>query len=240
MKKLLVFALFAAAAVICFGAWLAWPRSPALSEQNLTFANVQVATLRDVVSATGLVEPREVVFPGLGFPAEAERLAFRQRLYDQYGLTYALSYQQLNQYATQTLPRVRQNWAIGGWAAPSMTWTPLDRGGDYQGSLVFRPGWRGPIGNNPWPAPFGPANLGSAWSAYEFTSWNDHFEIEDLLRACIAALVLRQEFAVLAKLNYAGVGASLNHGTRLQRHRVEVGEHLRTARLIHLGKADFG
>ncbi len=26
----------------------------------------------------------------------------------------------------------------------------------------------------------GPANLGSAWSAYEFTSWNDHFEIEDL------------------------------------------------------------
>jgi len=127
-----------------------------------------------------LPEPREVVFPGLGFPAEAERLAFRQRLYDQYGLTYALSYQQLNQYATQTLPSVRQNWAIGGWAAPSLTWTPLDRGGDYQGSLVFRPGWRGPIGDNPWPAPFGPANLGSAWSAYEFTSWNDHFEIEDL------------------------------------------------------------
>ena len=127
-----------------------------------------------------LPEPREVVFPGLGFPAEAERLAFRQRLYDQYGLTYALSYQQLNQYATQTRPGVGQNWAIGGWAAPSVTWTPLDRGGDYQGSLVVRPGWRGPIGDNPWPAPFGPVNLGSAWSAYEFTSWNDHFEIEDL------------------------------------------------------------
>ena len=127
-----------------------------------------------------LPEPREVLLPGLGLPAQAQRLAFRQRLYDQYGLTYAFSYQQLNQYATQTLPGVRQNWAIGGWVAPSVTWTPLDRGGDYQGSLVVRPGWRGPIGDNPWPAPFGPANLGSAWSAYEFTSWNDHFEIEDL------------------------------------------------------------
>ena len=127
-----------------------------------------------------LPEPREVLFPGLSLPAQAQRLAFRERLYDQYGLTYAFSYQQLNQYATQTLPGVRQNWAIGGWAAPSVTWTPLDRGGDYQGSLVLRGGWRGPIGNNPWPAPFGPANLGSAWSAYEFTSWNDHYEIEDL------------------------------------------------------------
>lgn len=127
-----------------------------------------------------LPEPREVLFPGLGLPAADQRLAFRESLYDQYGLTYAFSYQQLNQYATQTLPGVRQNWAIGGWAAPSVTWTPIDRGGDYQGSLVLRGAWRGPIGDNPWPAPFGPANLGSAWSAYEFTSWNDHFEIEDL------------------------------------------------------------
>jgi hypothetical protein len=127
-----------------------------------------------------LPEPREVLFPGLGLPAEAQRLAFRKRLYDQYGLTYAFSYQQLNQYATQTLPGVRQNWAIGGWAAPGVTWTPLDRGGEYQGSLVLRGGWRGPIGDNPWPAPFGPANLGSAWSAYEFTSWKSRFEIEDL------------------------------------------------------------
>lgn len=126
-----------------------------------------------------LPEPRAVVFPGLGFPAEDQRLAFRDRLYDQYGLTYAFSYQQLNQYATQTLPGVHQNWAIGGWFATSLTWTPLDRGGDYQGSLILRGGWRGPVGDNTWPAPFAPANLGSAWSAYEFTSWNDHYEIED-------------------------------------------------------------
>jgi porin len=127
-----------------------------------------------------LAEPRNVLFPGLGLPFEAERLAFRQRLYDQYGLTYALSYQQLTQYATQTVPGVRPNWAVGGWAAVGATWTPLDRGGNYEGSLVVRGAWRGPLGDNPWPAPFGPANLGSAWSAYEFTSWNSRFEIEDL------------------------------------------------------------
>ncbi len=127
-----------------------------------------------------LPEPRNVLFPGLGLPGEAARLAFRQRLYDQYGLTYAFSYQQLSQYATQTLPNVRQHWAIGGWAATGVTWTPLDRGGDYEGSLVVRGAWRGPIGDNPWPAPFGPAYLGSAWSAYEFTSWKSRFEIEDL------------------------------------------------------------
>jgi porin len=127
-----------------------------------------------------LPEPRNVLFPSLGLPFEAERLAFRQHLYDQYGLTYALSYQQLTQYATQTAPGVQQDWAVGGWSAAGITWTPLDRGGDYQGSLVVRGGWRGPIGNNPWPAPFGPANLGLAWSTYEFTSWKSRIEIEDL------------------------------------------------------------
>ncbi len=127
-----------------------------------------------------LPEPRNVLFPGLTLPWQAERLAFRERLYNQYGLTYAFSYQQLNQYATQTLPGVRQDWALGGWAAAGVTWTPLDRGGNYQGTLVVRGGWRGPLGENPWPAPFGPANLGSAWSAYEFTSWKSQFKIEDL------------------------------------------------------------
>ena len=63
---------------------------------------------------------------------------------------------------------------------PASPGTPLDRGAITQGSLVARGAWRGPLGNNPWPAPFGPANLGSAWSAYEFTSWNSQFKIEDL------------------------------------------------------------
>jgi hypothetical protein len=127
-----------------------------------------------------LPAPSDVLLPGLGLPWAAESLSFRQHLYEQYGLTFAFSYQQLNQYATQTLPGVRQDWALGGWAHASFSWTPLDRGGDYEGTLVLRGGWRGPVGQNPWPAPFGPANLGLAWSTYEFTSWNSRIEIEDL------------------------------------------------------------
>lgn len=66
-----------------------------------------------------LPEPREVVFAGVSLPAQAERLAFRERLFDQYGLTYAFSYQQLNQYATRTLPGVVQNWLSGDGPRPA-------------------------------------------------------------------------------------------------------------------------
>jgi len=127
-----------------------------------------------------LPEPRDVVFPGLGLPFEEERLAFRRRLYERFGLTYSFSYQQLVQYASQTLPGVDEDVAIGGWAAAGITWTPIARGTDWEGSLVARGAWRGPIGDNPWPAVFGPLNMGSAWSTYEFTNWNVPFQIEDL------------------------------------------------------------
>lgn len=126
-------------------------------------------------------EPSRVLFPNLTLPYRDERLAFRQRLYQQYGLTYALSYQQLTQYSTNTVAGAKQKSATGGWFATGLTWTPLDRDGDYQGSLVARAGWRGPVGNSDtWPAPFGPLNMGSAWSSYEFTSWNSQNKIEDL------------------------------------------------------------
>lgn len=77
MKKLLVVALFAAAALTGLGAWSAWPRSHSLSERSLTFATVQVATLRDVVSSTGLVEPREVMYVSSEMPGTVTRLVAR-------------------------------------------------------------------------------------------------------------------------------------------------------------------
>jgi macrolide-specific efflux system membrane fusion protein len=77
MKKLLTIALFAAATLGGGLAWAFWPRSHALNERSLTFANVQVATLRDVVSATGLVEPREVVFISSEMPGTVTRVHAR-------------------------------------------------------------------------------------------------------------------------------------------------------------------
>jgi carbohydrate-selective porin OprB len=43
-----------------------------------------------------------------------------------------------------------------------------------------RLGWRGPFGDIDWPAPFGPLNLGSAWSGYVWTNWNRVIAAEDL------------------------------------------------------------
>jgi multidrug efflux pump subunit AcrA (membrane-fusion protein) len=77
MKKLLVLSLFTAAALGGLFAWVAWPRGHALSERTLAFANVQRATLRDMVSATGLVEPRETVFVGSEMAGTVTRLLAR-------------------------------------------------------------------------------------------------------------------------------------------------------------------
>src|SRR5438105_5743680 len=77
MRRVLVIALVFAAAVCGLVGWVSWPRSHSLSEKNLTFANVQVATLRDVVSATGVVEPREIVLIGSEMPGTVTRLLAR-------------------------------------------------------------------------------------------------------------------------------------------------------------------
>ena len=54
--------------------------------------------------------------------------------------------------------------ALGGWATGSLTWTPIDRGGPFEGTFVVNAAWRGPIGNNAAPSTFGLANLGSIWT----------------------------------------------------------------------------
>lgn len=125
-------------------------------------------------------QPRGVVFPGLDLPLGSENSAFKKWLLDNHGITYALSYQQLSQYATRRLPNKDPHWAVGGWAGSSLTWTMLDRGGPFEGTFVVSGGWRGPVGQNPWPAPFGPANLGMSWSSYTFTSWRSRYQIENL------------------------------------------------------------
>jgi multidrug efflux pump subunit AcrA (membrane-fusion protein) len=77
MKKVLFFTLVLALALVGVFAWMAWPRSTTLSEHTLTFAHVQRATLRDVVSATGLVEPREIVYVSSEMPGTVIRLVAR-------------------------------------------------------------------------------------------------------------------------------------------------------------------
>jgi multidrug efflux pump subunit AcrA (membrane-fusion protein) len=74
MKKVLALSLFAVIAVCGPAAWYTWPRGHALSERDLTFASLQRATLRDVVSAIGLIEPREIVYVSSEMPGTVTRL----------------------------------------------------------------------------------------------------------------------------------------------------------------------
>lgn len=68
MKKLLLFLIVAGAVGLGVWWWRFAPRTQGLSEDQLTFATLTRATIRDVVGATGLVEPREVVLVGSEMP----------------------------------------------------------------------------------------------------------------------------------------------------------------------------
>jgi hypothetical protein len=77
----------------------------------------------------------------------------------------------------ESLREVR-NTALGQWWGFTSKWTPLNRGKDYEGSLVLTAHDRNAIGSNAVPAQFGAGNLGTIWSNYEWTEWD--FSLEDV------------------------------------------------------------
>src|ERR1700756_2356105 len=52
VKRVLLFLLFAGAALAGIVVWLRFPHGASLSEKTLTFANIQYGSMVDVVSAT--------------------------------------------------------------------------------------------------------------------------------------------------------------------------------------------
>ena len=111
------------------------------------------------------------IFPELRLPGWDRYEKFKEDLYRHYGIRFAGFYAQLYQSASDTLPGAPFDAANGGWGALQFSWTALNRGTDYEGSLVMNLGWRNSIGRNAVPAGFGVPMLGAAWSNYEFTSW---------------------------------------------------------------------
>lgn len=68
MKKLLVLLVLACAAAASAYYWRLGPRNYTLTENQLTFAAIQQVTMRDIVSATGLLEARDLVIVGSEMP----------------------------------------------------------------------------------------------------------------------------------------------------------------------------
>ena len=61
MKKLLVSLLLLGAGLVTVAWWAFYPRTQTLTEKKLQFTHLEVGNLREAISATGRVEPREII-----------------------------------------------------------------------------------------------------------------------------------------------------------------------------------
>jgi len=103
---------------------------------------------------------------------------FKDKVYEKIGLKFGVSYQMLYQRASETLPAASYDTAIGDWWGFLTRWTLVDRGEDYEGTLVFSMFERGTVGDNANPSTFGSVELGAIWTNVEFTNWT--LSIENL------------------------------------------------------------
>lgn len=77
MKKWVLFVVLIASGGGAAYYWWGGSGTQPLSERSLTFSEVRRATIRDIVSATGMVEPREIVFVSSETPGTVVQLLAR-------------------------------------------------------------------------------------------------------------------------------------------------------------------
>jgi hypothetical protein len=118
---------------------------------------------------------RDSVFDAL---APGKYFEWKEDVYEKHGLKFGVSYQMLFQSASDTAPFGNFDNALGHWWGFTSKWTVVNRGKDYEGSVVLTAHERVSVGNNAVPAQFGSTDLGSIWSNFEFTEW--FFSVEDL------------------------------------------------------------
>lgn len=146
-----------------------------------TVAAAGMAQTRD----TNPLNPENVLeeiapLPGAVIPYGVPQSWFdsKDKVYDKIGLKFGFSYQILGQYASDVAPNATFDTALGHWWGFLTRWTMLNRGKDYEGTLVFSMFDRAGVGNNAVPSNFGLADVGSLTTNVEFTSWS--FAIENL------------------------------------------------------------
>jgi hypothetical protein len=95
---------------------------------------------------------------------------WKEQLYKKQGLKLGISYQSLFQKASDTLSGNDTAW--GGWLLIESKWVAINRGKDFEGSLVAALDWRHTIGGNSRPA-FFQLDTGSGWPTdFSFVEWD--------------------------------------------------------------------
>ncbi len=115
---------------------------------------------------------RDSVLPGFRLPRSWGYEQWKEDVYDKYGLKLAANFSMIYQRASETSPLAKFDTALGYWASLSASWTPLNRGQDYEGSLVVTLDSRDSLGNNAVPAQFGASDVGSTWAELGHTQWD--------------------------------------------------------------------
>jgi len=104
---------------------------------------------------------------------------WKQDLYTNHDLKLGFFFQSLYMSASETSPIATNNDAFGKWWGFDLKWTPFNKGGDNEGSLVLVAAERDSIGNNAVPAFYGIEDLGSLYAVnFEWTAWD--FAVEEL------------------------------------------------------------
>ena len=117
---------------------------------------------------------REYIIPRL---IPKQYFQWKEDLYENYGVKLAFSYQAIYQKASDTTS-IGNDEVAGGWALLEGKWEVLNRGKDFQGSLVASLDWRHTFTGGRSPAFWGFADLGSLWPTdFAYIDWKPWFPV---------------------------------------------------------------
>jgi len=97
---------------------------------------------------------------------------WKEDLYEKYGLKLGISYQAIYQKASDTTP-IGDDEVAAGWALLEGKWEVLNRGKDFEGSLVAALDWRHTFTDGRDPPNWGVSDVGSLWPTdFGYVEWD--------------------------------------------------------------------
>ncbi|MGI9532442.1 carbohydrate porin [Lutimonas sp.] len=152
-----------------------------LGQVDSTFVSSYIDEGQPIIGIMDIEEDLDLTFPQNGslipYGVPQSYFDFKDDLYDKIGLKIGVSYQMLFQSASELAPQSTNDNALGHWWGFNAKWTAINKGKDFEGSLVFTGHERVSVGNNAVPAQYGAGDIGAIWSNFEWTEW--YFSIED-------------------------------------------------------------